>query len=98
MTDFIANPRVGVSVASGTGIMGVLTRMGITPELMGLVATFVGTVLSLVLIVVYLRKMHNDAVEARYRTEKNKLEIEQLKWKMEQGKKIAESGKTDLAA
>lgn len=91
MSNFVADPRVGAGVAGGTGLMGILTRMGITPELMGVVATFVGIVLSVVLIVVYLRKMHNDNVDARFRNEKSRLEIEQLKWKMEQEKKLAGS-------
>lgn len=89
MSNFVADPRVGASVAGGTGLMGFLTRIGVTPELMGMIATLIGIILSLVIIVVHLRKMRSDSIEARYRNEKNKLEIEQLKWKMEQEKKLA---------
>ena len=89
MSNFVADPRVGASVAGGTGLMGFLTRIGVTPELMGMIATLIGIILSLVIIVVHLRKMRSDSIEARYRNEKNKLEIEQLKWKKEQEKKLA---------
>jgi len=92
MSNFVADPRVGASVAGGTGLMGFLTRIGVTPELMGMIATLIGIILSLVIIVVHLRKMRSDSIEARYRNEKNKLEIEQLKWKMEQEKKLAGNG------
>lgn len=91
MNNFAADPRVGVSVAGGTGLTGWLTKIGLTPELLGIVATMVGIIATLVIVVVNLQKMFSDSREARYRNEKNRLEIEQLKWKMEMDRKLAES-------
>lgn len=96
MNNFAADPRVGAGVAGGTGLMGFLTRIGVTPELLGMIATLVGIILSLVIITVHVKKMISDGREARYRNEKNRLEIQQLKWKMEMDRKLAES-KTDPA-
>jgi hypothetical protein len=94
---FIADGRVGAAVAVSTGATGTGTWLEMIPENIGRLGTLVGIVLSLVLIVVHLRKMRLDAIDAKYRAERNKLEIAQLKWKMEQEKKLAES-KTDPAA
>lgn len=91
MNNFVADPRVGAGVAGGTGLMGFLTRIGVTPELLGMIATLVGIILSLVIITVHVKKMILDGREARYRNEKNRLEIQQLKWKMEMDRKLAES-------
>lgn len=91
MNNFVADPRVGAGVAGGTGLMGMLTRLGITPELLGMIATLVGIILSLVIIAVHVKKMILDGREARFRNEKNRLEIQQLKWKMEMDRKLAES-------
>ena len=90
MNSFVADPRVGAGVASGTGLMGMLTRLGVTPELLGMLATFVGIVLSLVILAVNLNKLMIDRRERRLIDEKLRLEIAQLKWRMEQDKKLAE--------
>ena len=91
MNNFVADPRVGAGVAGGTGLMGFLTRIGVTPELLGTVSILVGIILSLVIITVNIKKMILDSREARLRDEKNHLEIEQLKWKMQMDRKLAES-------
>lgn len=96
MNNFVADPRVGAGVAGGTGLMGFLTRIGVTPELLGMVATLVGIVLSLVILTVNLNKLMIDRRERRLVDEKLRLEIAQLKWKMEMDRKLAES-KTDPA-
>ncbi len=98
MNSFVADPRVGAGVAGGTGLMGMLTRLGITPELLGMLATFIGIVLSLVIITVHVNKLMIDRRERRLVDQKLRLEIEQLKWKMEQDKKLAESRNNDPAA
>lgn len=97
MNNFVTDPRVGASVAGGTGLMGFLTRIGVTPELLGMIATLVGIVLSLVILTVNLNKLMIDRRERRLIDEKLRLEIAQLKWKMEYEKKLAES-KSDPAA
>lgn len=97
MNNFVTDPRVGASVAGGTGLMGFLTRIGVTPELLGMIATLVGIVLSLVILTVNLNKLMIDRRERRLIDEKLRLEIAQLKWKMEYEKKLAES-KNDPAA
>ncbi len=97
MNNFVADPRVGAGVAGGTGLMGMLTRLGITPELLGMLATFIGIVLSLVIITVHLNKLMIDRRERRLVDEKLRLEIAQLKWRMEQDRKLAEP-KNDPAA
>lgn len=97
MNNFVADPRVGAGVAGGTGLMGFLTRIGVTPELLGMVATLIGIVLSLVIITVHLNKLMIDRRERRLVDEKLRLEIAQLKWRMEQDRKLAEP-KNDPAA
>lgn len=91
MNNFVADPRVGAGVAGGTGLMGFLTRIGVTPELLGMIATLVGIVLSLVILTVNLNKLMIDRRERRLIDEKLRLEIQQLKWKMEMDRKLAES-------
>lgn len=90
MNSFVADPRVGAGVATGTGLMGFLTRIGVTAELLGMVATLIGIILSLVIITVHLNKLMIDRRERRLVDEKLRLEIAQLKWRMEQDKKLAE--------
>lgn len=98
MNSFVTDPRVGAGVAGGTGLMGFLTRIGVTPELLGMVATLIGIILSLVIITVHVNKLMIDRRERRLVDEKLRLEIAQLKWRMEQDKKLAESRNNDPAA
>lgn len=89
MNNFLADPRVGTAVSGSTGLVGFLTRIGLTPELLGMIATLIGIILSLVIIAVHISKMISDSRDSRFRNEKNRLEIEQLKWKLEREKKLA---------
>lgn len=97
MNSFVADPRVGAGVATGTGLMGFLMRIGVTAELLGMIATLVGIILSLVIITVHLNKLMIDRRERRLVDEKLRLEIAQLKWKMENERKAAESNNDPAA-
>lgn len=94
----IADGRVGAAVATTTAATGTGTWLEMIPENIGRLGTLVGIILSLVLIVVHLRRLRLDTLEARHKTEKHELEMAQLKWKLEQEMKLAGSDKTDPAA
>jgi len=89
--NFIADGRVGATVAAGTTGAGLTTTwLDWLPDDIGKLATVTGIILSLVLIMVHLNRM-------RFDTRKARLEIEQMRWRLQQEMKIAESNKNDPA-
>ncbi|HIB0233599.1 TPA: hypothetical protein ACWSRY_003137 [Escherichia coli] len=78
---FTGNTQAGTAVASGTTVTGLMTKYGITPETIGIFATLVGIVLSLVMIYGHIKRIRNESAERKEkeaiaRIEKEKAEIE----------------------
>ena len=62
---FIANNQVGSAVAGTTTLTGLLTNFGITSESMGLLATFVGILLTVVMLWGHIKRIINDGAERK---------------------------------
>ena len=75
----LESPPVGHAVAGGTLTTGVATWLNLIPNEIGKLATLVGIVLSLVLIVMHIRKMRHDSAESELRRELLRLKIQKTK-------------------
>lgn len=74
-----SDPKIGWVVAGGTTMTGSAKWMGILQSHAGTVATCLGIILTLVLIVVHIRRMKQDARAAELARVKAELEIEELR-------------------
>lgn len=75
----ITDGRLAAGVSTGTTGTGLVTWLDLIPNEIGKLATLVGICLTLVLIVVHVRKMHSDSREARLREELLQTQIDQLR-------------------
>lgn len=75
----MTDPKTGYIVGTGTTTSGLGTWMDMIPNDIGKLATLVGICLSLVLIVMHLRKMRQDTAEGRLREELLRAQIEQVR-------------------
>lgn len=78
-----SDPRVGWMAAGGTTAAGSAKWIEMIPNEIGKIATLIGAILSLVLIVVHLRKMRQDAQAADLARIKAELEIAELRARIE---------------
>lgn len=84
----MTDPKTGYIVGTGTTTSGLGTWMDMIPNDIGKLATLVGICLSLVLIVMHLRKMRQDTVEAAGRAREQALKEELLRAQIEQVREI----------
>lgn len=63
----LTDGRLGAAVGAGTSGSGIATWLEMIPNEIGKLATLVGIILSLVLIVMHVRKMRQDARESKLR-------------------------------
>lgn len=75
----LTDPKLGAVVATGTGGSGLGTWLDMIPNEIGKLATLVGIILSMVLIVMHLRKMRQEARESRLREELLRAQIDDVK-------------------
>lgn len=75
----MTDPKVGYIVGTSTTTSGLGTWLDLIPNDIGKLATLVGILLSMVLIVMHLRKMVLDARESRLREELLRAQIEQVR-------------------
>lgn len=78
--DAMTNPKAGALTAGGTISTGLGSWLDYIPNDIGKVATLVGIVLSTVMIVMYIRKIAQDAKESALREQilQEQLEIERI--------------------
>lgn len=75
----MTDPKTGYVVGTGTTTSGLGTWLDLIPNEIGKLATLVGICLSMVLIVMHLRKMRQDARESLLREELLRAQIEQVR-------------------
>ncbi|MGL5284387.1 MAG: hypothetical protein ACRC8W_22015 [Plesiomonas shigelloides] len=63
----LTDGRLGAAVGAGTSGSGIATWLEMIPNEIGKLATLVGIILSLVLIVMHVRKMRQDARDGEIR-------------------------------
>ena len=87
---FTGNNQAATAVASTTTLTGLLANYGITQESMGIIAAFIGILLSVVMLWGQVRRILNDNAERRLKEsmaklseEKAKLELEKLRRSMD---------------
>ena len=78
--DAMTNPKAGALTAGGTISTGIVSWLNYIPDDIGKVATLVGIVLSTVMIVMYIKKISQDAKESALREQilQEQLEIERV--------------------
>lgn len=87
---FTANNQVGTAVAGGTTVTGLMTNLGITPETIGVVATLLGIILSVVLIYGHIKRIIIESADRKEREilselsrKKAIIELEELRKRVE---------------
>lgn len=78
--DAMTNPKTGALTAGGTISTGVSSWLNLIPDDIGKVATLIGAVLSVVMIVMYIKKIAQDSKESALREQilQEQLQIERL--------------------
>ena len=71
--------RIGGSVATGTIGSGMGTWLNVIPNEIGQLATLVGIILSITLIIMYIRKMRQEARESEIKLELLRIQLEREK-------------------
>lgn len=69
----IGNNQVGGAVAGTTTLTGLLTNLGITPDSMGILATLVGIILTLVMLWGQVKRIKNESEERKEKAKIAKL-------------------------
>lgn len=67
--------RIGSGVATGTIGSGVATWLNVIPNEIGKLATLVGIILSITLIIMYIRKMRQEARESDLKLELLRIQL-----------------------
>lgn len=75
----LTDPKLGYVVGTGTTGSGLGTWLDLIPNEIGKLATVVGICLSVVLIVMHLRKMQQDSREGKLREELLREQIKQVR-------------------
>lgn len=71
--------RIGGAVATGTTGSGIGTWLNVIPNEIGKLATLVGILLSITLIIMYIRKMRQEARESEIKLELLRIQLEREK-------------------
>lgn len=84
-TELVQNPKTGAAVATGTTATGLGTILDFIPDDIGKLATLVGIILSSLLIYAHYHKTRAFIRHDKFEQEKERLELEALRRKLEKG-------------